>query len=85
MRDQVLKIVEDEGVIWDVPSTSELVPTINQLVEEGVLVSGSTAGIKFMNEDYFFIKKGNPDNVYVVTKHYISFLVKGDLKWTHTK
>lgn len=49
---------------------------VHNMTAEGLLENLVSAGIKFMNEDYFFIRKGNPDGVHVYTKGGVSSLVK---------
>lgn len=44
-------------------------PRIGKLIKEGKLVSFTEIGLDMiLNNDYFYVKKGNPDNVRVVKR-----------------
>lgn len=45
---------------------------LDYLLQEGKISSLTDEGIKYLNSDYFYIKKGNPDQIFVNDKGLLS-------------
>lgn len=75
--EDVMKEIEKYGTFFYIPErwNEETNREIAKLRAEGRISSLKDEGIKFANESYIFIKKGNSDNVIVVTKNNLSWLV----------
>lgn len=72
----LLNQIKTKGWICDYnlhPSDEE---ELLNLVHMGRIESLKSAGIEFMNEEYFFILKGNPDNVHSFQKDQCTFSLR---------
>lgn len=63
----VMATIDKFGLFWYTPNrwTDELTDEISRLVNDDVIENIRSAGISFMNGNYCYIKKGNPDNARV--------------------
>ena len=71
IQEGLLNQIRTKGWICDNNLHPEDENEIANLVE-----SLRSAGIEFINEDYFFILKGNPDNVHVFQKDHCTFTLR---------
>lgn len=76
IREGLLDQIRAKGWICDNNLHPEDEIELRKLEFEGVIESLRSAGIEFMNEDYFFILKGNPDNVHVFQKDRCTFTLR---------
>lgn len=76
MKSKILEIIDQTGSFYYNPRmwNVSIDAALKELREKNEIETLSDANIRFMNEDYIFIKKGNPDNVRVVTKGKDSYL-----------
>lgn len=78
IQDTILQEINEYGYFLLKPKKfQEFGETIDQMVADGIIESIRSAGIKFINEDYFFILKGNPAEIFVKNEAFESWLEKG--------
>jgi len=66
VKNKILETISTEGYYWSTPEKWDLdEEAIKQLISENKIESGRSANIRFMNEDYFYVLKGNQNNVFV--------------------
>jgi hypothetical protein len=64
----IMEIIEEKGYFLDGPDywgNRQIENEIDYLKKEQIISSLKDEEIKFINEDYFYIKKGNPDKIIV--------------------
>lgn len=61
----ILESIKNNGFFLDHPFSPSHEEQIQKLQEQGLICTLREAGVVFMNADYFWILKGNPDNVFV--------------------
>lgn len=75
MKTKILDIIDKCGSFYYSPSSwnNLMDSALEELKNTNKIETLEDAKIKFMNEEYIFIKKGNPDNVKVIisTKNFI--------------
>lgn len=78
MKTKILQIIDETGSFYYNPYMWNVLidAALKELREENKIETLCDVNIKFMNEDFIFIKKGNPDNVKVITKGGGSHLTK---------
>jgi hypothetical protein len=80
----ILDEIERNGIFYTKPMSSEQIfNAIEHLELTGVIESIADAGIQFMNNDWAFIKRGNPDGIYVKTEGPYTYLCKPELGGNH--
>lgn len=81
MKTKILQIINETGTFYYNPHimwNDSIDAALKELREENKIETLYDVNIKFMNENFTFIKKGNPDNVRVITKGGDSYLTKED-------
>jgi hypothetical protein len=66
-REQILTEVDNAGFILMYRLSDETCAELDRLQAEGILATAREEGISFINEDYFYMRKGNPAGVHRVS------------------
>ena len=63
-QQEIIEIIDRDGIFNTSPSTSdEDLNIIETMVENGILNTAKNEGISIMNNDWSYIRTGNPDKV----------------------
>lgn len=73
----ITQLLDTPGFIWAHRLSEDDILELGQLKSMGEVQSLSQLGINFMNNEYCYVRVGNPDKVGVVVEGNISFLRKG--------
>lgn len=73
---KILKEIEEKGYYLYSPEkwSEENSKIIENLLKDDLISSLKDENIEFINEDYYYILKGNKQNIKVVTKDNLMFL-----------
>jgi hypothetical protein len=76
-REEILHVIDNDGYLHTSPKTSdEIFDILSQLEEEGLISTLKDEGIKFFNESWTYLRKGNPAGIYIKTERNQSWVEK---------
>ena len=75
--EQAMDRIKTKGYFCSGQALAVLSKQLLDKVESGELTTLDKLGIKYMNESYFYVLVGNPDNVRVFQERNFSYLGKG--------
>jgi hypothetical protein len=78
-KQEILAELDKEGIFWCHRSPDIDLDILTELEGDDIITTVTDAGINFMNGDYCYIRKGNPDKVGIKVEGNDSWLEKGQL------
>jgi hypothetical protein len=75
-KQEILNEIDDKGLFWCHKSPDIDLDFIDELEAEGLIETITSAGINFMNGDYCYTRKGNPQALSVKVKDNESWIGK---------
>lgn len=66
IKEDILNTIDTIGYVWSHTFTDDEDLYLFDLVKDGVLETLEDAGMKYMNGNYCYIRKGNPKKVHVI-------------------